>query len=129
MGSLHPNIAPYGEIFKTKDEMLVTFAIGSDLHFQKLSALVGQSELKEDERFKTNQLRLQNRTLLAEILQNQIKLFDWQQLEDECKKNFIPAARIKNLDEVFKDTEAQRLVLEEEISGILTKRVTSIAFK
>jgi crotonobetainyl-CoA:carnitine CoA-transferase CaiB-like acyl-CoA transferase len=129
MGSLHPNIAPYGEIFKTKDEMLVTFAIGSDLHFQKLSALVGQSELKEDERFKTNQLRLQNRTLLAEILQNQIKLFNWQQLEVECKKNFIPAARIKNLEEVFEDPEAQRLVLKEEISGILTKRVTSIAFK
>ncbi|MFT4600154.1 MAG: crotonobetainyl-CoA:carnitine CoA-transferase CaiB-like acyl-CoA transferase, partial [Arenicella sp.] len=29
MGSKHPNIAPYGELFKTKDERLITFAIGS----------------------------------------------------------------------------------------------------
>jgi hypothetical protein len=46
-----------------------------------------------------------------------------------CHTNFIPAARIKNLSEVFDDNEAQTLILEEEISGKPTKRVTSIAFK
>lgn len=36
IGSLHPNIAPYGEIFETKDQQLLTFAIGSDQHFENL---------------------------------------------------------------------------------------------
>ena len=39
-GSLHPNISPYGEIFQTKDNHSVTFAIGSDGQFKKLCLLL-----------------------------------------------------------------------------------------
>lgn len=129
IGSLHPNIAPYGEIFKTKDEILVTFAIGSDQHFEKFTTLLELSELVDDIRFKTNQNRVKNRTELAQIIQNRISLVNSTLLLNECHTNFIPAARIKNLAEVFNDNEAQTLIREEEISGKPTKRVTSIAFK
>src|SRR5690606_25298039 len=47
IGSLHPNIAPYGEIFETLDKKLVTLAIGSDGQFEKLFSLLGL-ELKEE---------------------------------------------------------------------------------
>lgn len=129
IGSLHPNIAPYGEIFKTKDEILVTFAIGSDQHFEKFTTLLELPELLDDLRFKTNQNRVKNRTVLAQIIQNRISLVNSALLLNGCQTNFIPAARIKNLSEVFDDNEAQTLILEEEISGKPTKRVTSIAFK
>jgi crotonobetainyl-CoA:carnitine CoA-transferase CaiB-like acyl-CoA transferase len=129
IGSLHPNIAPYGEIFTTKDDVLVTFAIGSDLHFQKLTALLNLSVLASDERFLINQNRVKNRLELAEILQKEISNFNADGILDLCQKNFIPAARIKNLAEVFDDNEAQNLVRNEVISGKITKRVTSIAFK
>ncbi len=129
IGSLHPNIAPYGEIFKTKDEILVTFAIGSDQHFEKFTTLLELPELVDDIRFKTNQNRVKNRTELAQIIQNRISLVNSTLLLNECHTNFIPAARIKNLAEVFNDNEAQTLIREEEISGKPTKRVTSIAFK
>ena len=39
-GSLHPNIAPYGEIFTTQDNHQITFAIGSDKQFKHLSELL-----------------------------------------------------------------------------------------
>jgi hypothetical protein len=42
---------------------------------------------------------------------------------------YVPAARIKNLAEVFQDLPAQQLVRQEEILGVNTKRITSIAFK
>jgi crotonobetainyl-CoA:carnitine CoA-transferase CaiB-like acyl-CoA transferase len=129
LGSLHPNIAPYGEIFKTKDEILVTFAIGSDQHFEKFTTLLELPELLDDLRFKTNQNRVKNRTVLAQIIQNRISLVNSTLLLNGCHINFIPAARIKNLSEVFDDNEAQTLIREEEISGKPTKRVTSIAFK
>ena len=129
IGSLHPNIAPYGEIFKTKDEILVTFAIGSDLHFQKLTTLLNISNYSMDDRFSSNQNRVKNRSELANILQNEISEKNAQDILEECHKNYIPAARIKNLSEVFEDNEAQTLIREEEISGKHTKRVTSIAFK
>ena len=129
IGSLHPNIAPYGEIFKSKDEVLVTFAIGSDLHFQKLTSLLKLSNLIKDERYNDNQSRVKNRVELAEILQKEISLRNAQDILDKCQKNFIPAARIKNLSEVFEDFQAQNLIREEIISGKSTLRVTSIAFK
>lgn len=129
IGSLHPNIAPYGEIFKTKDEILVTFAIGSDLHFQKLTNLLNLSNYSMDDRFSSNQNRVKNRSELANILQNEISEKNAHDILEECHKNYIPAARIKNLSEVFEDNEAQTLIREEEISGKHTKRVTSIAFK
>lgn len=129
IGSLHPNIAPYGEIFKTKDEVLVTFAIGSDLHFQKLTSLLKLSSMIEDERFSSNQNRVKNRVELAEIIEKEISKRNAQEILDGCHNNFIPAARIKNLAEVFQENEAQKLIREEEISGKSTKRVTSIAFK
>ena len=129
IGSLHPNIAPYGEIFKSKDEVLVTFAIGSDLHFQKLTSLLKLSNLINDKRYNDNQSRVKNRVELAEILQKEISLRNAQDILDKCQKNFIPAARIKNLSEVFEDSQAQNLIREEIISGKSTLRVTSIAFK
>lgn len=129
IGSLHPNIAPYGEIFQTKDQVLVTFAIGSDLHFQKLASLLSLSSLVNDQRFSSNQNRVINRIELADILQSEILKSDAQTILDRCHKNFIPVARIKNLKEVFEDRDAQSLIREEEISGKSTKRVTSIAFK
>jgi crotonobetainyl-CoA:carnitine CoA-transferase CaiB-like acyl-CoA transferase len=129
IGSLHPNIAPYGEIFKTNDDILVTFAIGSDQHFKKFAFLLELPELLDDLRFKTNQNRVKNRTVLAQIIQNRISLVNSTLLLNGCHINFIPAARIKNLSEVFDDNEAQTLIREEEISGKPTKRITSIAFK
>jgi crotonobetainyl-CoA:carnitine CoA-transferase CaiB-like acyl-CoA transferase len=129
IGSLHPNIAPYGEIFKTNDEVLVTFAIGSDLHFQKLTSLLKLSSMIEDERFSSNQNRVKNRVELAEIIEKEISKRNAQDILDACHNNLIPAARIKNLAEVFQENEAQKLIRVEEISGKSTKRVTSIAFK
>jgi crotonobetainyl-CoA:carnitine CoA-transferase CaiB-like acyl-CoA transferase len=107
----------------------VTFAIGSDLHFQKLTSLLKLSNLIKDERYNDNQSRVKNRVELAEILQKEISLRNAQDILDKCQKNFIPAARIKNLSEVFEDSQAQNLIREEIISGKSTLRVTSIAFK
>lgn len=128
IGSLHPNIAPYGEIFETKDKKLITFAIGSDTHFDKLCHILNCKELIVDERFKTNQQRVKNRTKLAELLQSYILTMDSNDLLRACSPAHVPAGMIRSLDEVFLDEEAKRLIREEVIQGILTKRVTSIAF-
>jgi crotonobetainyl-CoA:carnitine CoA-transferase CaiB-like acyl-CoA transferase len=72
MGSLHPNIAPYGEIFVTKDERLVTFAIGSQTHFEQMTKCLGVPQLSEDKRFVSNQLRVMNRIALQDELQKPI---------------------------------------------------------
>ncbi|MCB0479049.1 MAG: CoA transferase [Crocinitomicaceae bacterium] len=128
IGSKHPNIAPYGEIFETQDGKLITFAIGSHTHFQKLCEYLGIGELANDHRFSFNQNRVANRLELFELLQNEISKKD-SKIVDELNQVGVPSARIKSLDEVFQSEEAQNLVLEENIDGVATKRVKSIVYK
>jgi len=129
MGSLHPNIAPYGEIFTTKDERMITFAIGSQTHFELMTKCLGVSELSIDKRFINNQLRLQNRAALQDLLQVVLsKLYTSDVLEDMHALH-IPCAEIKNLKQLFKEPMAQELVRAEKMNDKITKRVTSIAFK
>lgn len=58
IGSLHPNIAPYGETFTTKDNKKVVLAIGNDNQFVKLLEIIGAHELIENPLYKSNQLRV-----------------------------------------------------------------------
>jgi crotonobetainyl-CoA:carnitine CoA-transferase CaiB-like acyl-CoA transferase len=129
MGSLHPNIAPYGEIFETADGAKITFAIGSQKQFEKLLAFLQLKTTADDERFNSNVKRVRHRKLLAEILRNEIVLHPRAAVLDYCLEHFIPAAEIKSLDQVFANKAALDLVLYETIEGVETQRVKTIAFK
>ena len=129
IGSLHPNIAPYGELFETKENDLITFAVGSDTHFKKLCNYLFLSELTEDSKFNSNQSRVINRTELQEILQDKIKELSTEAILTEMLKQNVPAGKVKNLAEVFENEDLQKSILEEDNLGYKTKRVSSIAFK
>lgn len=129
IGSLHPNIAPYGELFKTKDDVTITFAIGSNLHFLKLCNYLGLSELANDIRFKTVQQRVENREELKNLIAAPVRKINASEILATLNAQFVPCGEVKDLKAVFSQPEAQKLVREEKIDGINTKRVTSIAFK
>ena len=129
IGSLHPNIAPYGELFITKDEATITFAIGSNTHFSKLCQSIGLGSLIDEPRFNSNQNRVINREELALLIQAKISVFDSKVLLDQLQDQNVPAGKVKRLDEVFNDESAKSLIREEDVNGIKTKRITSIAFK
>jgi crotonobetainyl-CoA:carnitine CoA-transferase CaiB-like acyl-CoA transferase len=129
IGSLHPNIAPYGELFQTKDGATITLAIGSDVHFSKLCKHLDLNALPQDPRFQTNTKRVQHRKLLAELLQQKIIGWNAYELLAILQADFVPAGKVKAIDEVFADHEAVDQVRMETIADQETKRVTSIAFK
>lgn len=129
IGSLHPNIAPYGELFTTSDGATITLAIGSDNHFAKLCATLNLDTLTNDPRFSDNQSRVKNRKELYGLLKDSIALFSSPDLLSKLEKLNVPAGKIRNLQEVFEDSAAQKLIRREEIDSIGTARITSIAFK
>lgn len=129
IGSLHPNIAPYGELFTTKDKVQITFAIGSNLHFSKLCNWLGAEEIAKNDRFKSAQSRVENRIELFDLLQRHIYKFDAKDIIENMEKLHVPAAKIKNLKEVFESELAKEMIREEDINNLKTKRVSSIAFK
>jgi crotonobetainyl-CoA:carnitine CoA-transferase CaiB-like acyl-CoA transferase len=95
----------------------------------KLCLFLNLSDIPTDIRFVTNALRVKNRTELQNILQEKIKAFPTEVILDKMLAENVPAGKIKNLEEVFSNSDAQNLIREELIEGINTKRVTSIAFK
>lgn len=129
IGSLHPNIAPYGEIFITKDDKLITFAIGSNKHFQLLCDFLNLSHLPSDPRFSENVERVKNRKALQEIITEIISRYDAAEILEFMHAHFVPAGLIKDLGQVFEDTASQYLVRTEMIEHIPTKRVSQIAFQ
>jgi crotonobetainyl-CoA:carnitine CoA-transferase CaiB-like acyl-CoA transferase len=128
-GNLHPNIAPYGEIFLTKDGYSITFAIGSNKHFQLLCTLLDNSKMMQSEQYKTNQLRVKNRKILAQELSTPISDISMELLLAACEKIGIPCAEIKSIDQVLKSGLSKDLIREEIIQGKKTARITSIASK
>ena len=129
IGSLHPNIAPYGEIFKTLDQKDITFAIGSHAHFEKLCQVLNLATVLENPLYKENQLRVKNRIQLAKEIQLAVRERAAEELFTELVAIGVPVAIIKNMAEVFNDSAAQSLVRVEAIQGQNTKRVTQLAFQ
>lgn len=129
IGSLHPNIAPYGELFETADQKTITFAIGSNRHFEKLCVFLNLTTLPIDKRFSSVQDRVKNRVELFQLLKDKVSKHDAAEILNYMHANFVPCGEVKNLKAVFESSEAQRLVRTETIEGIETKRVTAIAFK
>ncbi|MFK7783718.1 MAG: CaiB/BaiF CoA transferase family protein [Crocinitomicaceae bacterium] len=129
IGSLHPNIAPYGELFETSDNFIITFAIGSNDHFLKLCIELDAVSLVSDQRFSENRSRVINRVELKEALTPLVAKRTSTSILSALHKVNVPAGRIQNLKDVFSSKKAQSLVREETISGVPTKRVTSVVFK
>ncbi len=128
IGSLHPNIAPYGEIFTTADNRLITLAIGSDRQFRDLCKILEIKELAEQSEYQHNEVRVENRKELTEILKEHIGKLDADVFLEKCQNHFVPAAEIKNLQQVFESEKAQRLLLKEEKEGRQTIRPKTTVF-
>ncbi len=128
MGTQHPNIAPYGDVFYTKDEKPLTLAVGNDKQFAALCHCLEADKLQEDEQFKTNILRVRHRVALEAALTPLIRQFEREVLQQRFQANGVPAGSIFDMSEVFSSPLAQSMILEEEIEGVATRRVSTVAF-
>lgn len=129
MGSLHPNIAPYGEIVYTKDKKALVLAAGNDKQFQDLCSVVGTPELATQKEFSHNQSRVKHRAKLHALLSSSFAQKSFKDIYPKLLKHNVPVGAIKNLKEVFETKTAKQMILEETIEGKKTKRVKTVAFK
>ena len=126
MGTQHPNISPYGDIFKTKDEMEIILAVGTEKQFSDLCGILNLLEIKNDERFNQNNERVKNRKELNNILQKAFLNFDQAFLLNQFRFKKVPAGIIRNMEQVFEMPIAQEMILENKHGG---KCVRTVAFE
>jgi crotonobetainyl-CoA:carnitine CoA-transferase CaiB-like acyl-CoA transferase len=127
-GTLHPNIAPYGDCFVCADNKPLVLAIGSDVQFNKLLVCLDLLELIDDSRFCSNHDRLKNRTELAGILNVAFKKQErcvWLKLFEQYQ---LPCGALLNLEEVFQG-KASHYIQESIIENTITRAVKTVNFR
>jgi crotonobetainyl-CoA:carnitine CoA-transferase CaiB-like acyl-CoA transferase len=129
MGSLHPNIAPYGETMACADGRHLVLAVGSNAQFAVLCGIIEKPQLASDERFATNLQRVIHRQALIEELLPAFKHRSCDAWMTQLIEANVPAGAVKDMAQVMEGTTARQMIREEVIDGQLTKRMSSIGFK
>lgn len=127
LGSLHPNIAPYGDAYTSKDDVSFILAVGSDDQFNKLGKTL-RSEKLLSSTFDSNNIRLQNRAEMNEALQAEFCKRAYSEIEQLLRSQSIPFCRVLSLDRVFTEKLAKDMILNHVIEGDAVKSVSQIAF-
>ena len=129
-GSQHPNIAPYGDIFYTKDKKALILGTGTQRQFERLCDCLDISQLKTDPRFLTNPLRLEHRPALNALLEKAFQAIAFDTLWQHCQQHQVTIAPVNDLKTVFELPAAKALILEETLpDGTVSKRVKTVVFK
>ena len=129
MGTKHPNIAPYGDIFYTSDEKPLVIAVGTDRQFSDLCSVLGDASILENSKFKTNAARVENRLELVGVLKPFFLKFQREELLQLLHEKGVPVGSIRDMQEVFEQKKAQAMILEQDMEGVTTKRVKTLAFQ
>ena len=130
MGSQHPNIAPYGDLFICKDEKALVLAAGTEKHFAKLCSILAVDELIEDPRFATNGVRVKNRNELLKVLEPKVQQWERTPLLQALEKAGVPAGAIRTMPEVFEIPEARAMIQKYQLpDGNEGTAIKSVAFQ
>lgn len=112
LGSAHPSIAPF-QAFPTRDSWII-LAIGSDKLWVELCHALERQDLIEDARFRTNQLRSENRAALIAILTETLETKTTAEWVDFFNRHEIPCSRVNNMQQICEDPhiKARNMLVE-----------------
>jgi formyl-CoA transferase len=113
-GNDHPVSAPYGT-FKALDGY-INIAPAGDPMWERLAAALGQKELIQDPRFRTNDLRRANREELNDIVNGITSKKPMGEWIEYLNAQGVPCGPIYNLAQTFADPQVkhQEMVLEQD---------------
>lgn len=102
-GDWHASLTPY-QMFDAADDTFI-IACGNDAQFQTLCGVVGRPELADDERFARNPGRVANRELLAEELNQVLRLQPRAHWLAELPRAGVPAGSVNSIAEAFEEPQ------------------------
>ncbi|MFZ4848126.1 MAG: CaiB/BaiF CoA transferase family protein [Caldilinea sp.] len=112
-GNAHPSIVPY-ETFATADGHLA-LAIGTDEQFRKFCQAAGSPALAEEERFRTNQARVEHRSVLVPFLQELLRTRSTAVWLALCAEQKVPAGPINDIPAALADAQVQARGMVQEV--------------
>lgn len=124
-GNAHANIAPY-QVVPTADRPIVV-AVGNDGQFAKLCDVLGATALANDERFRTNFVRVQHRDALDAELERLLRGRPAAWWLAALETAGVPAAPINDVAQVFDDPQVRHRGLRIDVARTGGERVPLVA--
>jgi len=106
-GTRFPMVAPY-QVFATSDGELMV-AGGNDRLFLAICDVLGLPQLVDDERFRSNPDRVQNRDALAELLQERLSTDTSAAWQRRLSQAGVPAAPVADVRDVAESPQTKAL--------------------
>ncbi|MFC5969898.1 CoA transferase [Halomarina salina] len=101
LGASHPNWAPY-DVFLTSDEEWVFVGPSSQRQWEALCEVLAVP-FADDERFETLTDRRENIHLLTELLADEFREFEADDVVERLREAGVPTAHVNDLGEVVSD--------------------------
>lgn len=123
-GNSHPNIQPQN-VYPVADGYIV-LAVGNDGQFVKFCEVIGQPDLANDQRFRTNASRVENLPALEEILTQALST---RTIADWCAafaSAGVPSGPINTIDRVFEEPQVQHRNMLRDIPHPLSGSVKQV---
>ncbi len=116
-GNDHAIVAPYG-MFRTRDGE-VALAPSQEQSYQRLVDALGAPELRDDPRFRTNDLRVANRAAINAEIEARLATGTTEHWIATLNTAGVPCGRVMGLSEVFADPQVidQQMVLTQDHPG------------
>ncbi|GAB3129119.1 CaiB/BaiF CoA transferase family protein [Novispirillum itersonii] len=125
LGNAHPNIVPY-QAFATQDGHII-LAVGNDGQFARFCAVAGRPELAEDDRFRTNRARVQNRADLVPEVAGMVARKTTAEWIAALENEAVPCGPINTLDQVFADPQVIHRGLKQTLPHPVAGSVDLVA--
>jgi len=121
MGSEHPNIVPYGAIYRLGDGRELVIAVGTERQWRDLCSALQRDDLAEDSRFATNQARVAHRLELHDQLIGAFQSLDSAAVEKQLGNAGVPFGFVNDMQQVFRQPGSKRVLLAAEpLQGVRT---------
>ena len=128
-GNGHPSIVPY-TTFQAKDAM-IALAVGNDNQFARTAEVLGHPEWAQDERFKLNRARVENRVTIDGLIETALKANTADAWVEKLKAAGVPCGKINTVAGALADphTAARKMVETVEHPTIGALKMLGIPFK
>ena len=131
-GNQDLSMAPHGVYPASGDDRWVAIAARNDEDWQALCGVLGRSQLATDERFASEQARLDSRDALDSLIAEWTKEHEAEEIEELLQKRGVPASVVQNGRELYADPQLRHrghfIEVPHEVHGTTTVEGSRVRF-
>jgi crotonobetainyl-CoA:carnitine CoA-transferase CaiB-like acyl-CoA transferase len=120
LGNVHPSIEPFATYRAGDGDLMI--GAGNDAQFGRLATALAAPELAADARFRTNELRVENREELRAALEARLAARSRAEWSEALLAAGVPAGPVQTIAEAFSLADALGLETVDETDGVRTVR-------